>query len=246
MDTSFLVFVTIGFAAQLIDGSIGMAYGLISTSSLIAAGMPPATASAAVHMAEVFTTGASGMAHWRRGNVDRALLWRLALPGAVGGLIGAALVSSAPTQIIRIVANAYLLLMGLVVLARAFRPAPRAPDNHRHVGPLAFIGALVDAFGGGWGPVVTSTLIAKGHEPRRTVGSVSLTEFVVTTSQSAMFIALLGAAHVDVVAGLVVGGVIAAPLAAGLTARLPVRVLIVLVGIIVTALSTRSLYLALA
>jgi uncharacterized membrane protein YfcA len=230
----------------MIDGSIGMAYGLVSTSSLIAAGVPSASASAAVHLAEVFTTGASGAAHWRRGNVDRALLLRLAIPGAVGGLIGAALVSSVPTQTIRIVANVYLLLMGLVVLARAFELRPRPPADHRHVGPLAFVGALIDAFGGGWGPVVASTLIARGHEPRRTVGSVNLTEFVVTVSQSAMFIALLGVAHVDLVAALVLGGIVAAPLAARLTTRLPVRLLIALVGLMVTGLSVRSLYLAFA
>ncbi len=242
---TFLAFVAIGFVAQMIDGSIGMAYGLVSTSSLIAVGMPPASASAAVHLAEVFTTGASGAAHWRQGNVDRALLRRLAIPGAVGGLIGAALVSSVPTPTIRIVANIYLLLMGLVVLAKAFDRRPREP-NHRHIGKLAFVGALIDAFGGGWGPVVTSTLIAKGHEPRRTVGSVNLTEFVVTLSQSAMFFALLGVTHVDVVAALVVGGILAAPLAARLTGRLPVRLLIVLVGGTVAALSARSLYLAFA
>jgi hypothetical protein len=245
MDTSFLAFAAIGFVAQMIDGSIGMAYGLVSTSSLVAAGVPPAGASAAVHLAEVFTTGASGFSHWRLGNVDRGLLRRLAVPGAAGGLIGAAIVSLAPTDVIKIAANAYLLIMGLIVLGKAFDRRPR-PADHRHIGTLGFVGALIDAFGGGWGPVVSSTLIAKGHEPHRTVGSVNLTEFIVTVSQSAMFFALLGLVHLDIVLALVLGGIAAAPLAAWLTTRLPTRLLIVLVGAMVATLSARSLYLALA
>jgi hypothetical protein len=244
MEPSFLLFVLIGFVAQLVDGSIGMAYGLISTAALIATGVAPAHATAAVHLSEVFTTGASGLAHWRLGNVDRQLLRRLAVPGAIGGMIGAATVSLVPTHIIKPVINIYLVAMGLVVIARAFDVRPRVAD-HRHVGWLGFFGALIDAFGGGWGPVVSSTLLAKGHEPRQTIGSVNLTEFFVTTAQSAMFFAVLGAVHIDIVAALVLGGILAAPLGAHLTRRVPVRLLVALVGLVVVGLSARGLYMAL-
>jgi uncharacterized membrane protein YfcA len=245
MDSTLLVYALVGFAAQLIDGSISMAYGLVSTTSLIAAGVPPANATAAVHLAELFTTGASGLAHWRLGNVDRRLLRRLAIPGAIGGMIGAAAVSLAPAHVIQPAINAYLVVMGCLVIARAFDMRPRSAD-HRHVGALGFFGALIDAFGGGWGPVVASTLLAKGHEPRRTIGSVNLTEFVVTAAQSTVFFAVLGAVHLDVVAALVLGGVLAAPIGAQLTRRLPLRALIILVGLVVVGLSVRSLYSALA
>jgi uncharacterized membrane protein YfcA len=244
MDSTLLIYAAIGFAAQMIDGSIGMAYGLVSTSSLVAAGVPPANASAAVHLAEIFTTGASGYSHWRLGNVNRALLRRLAIPGVAGGFIGAAMVSVAPVEIIKIAVNIYLFIMGVAVLLRAFELRPRVAD-HRHIGPLGFFGGMVDAFGGGWGPVVSSTLIMKGHEPRRTVGTVNVTEFLVTAAQSAVFVAFLGLVHLDIVAALVVGGVIAAPIAARLTLRLPIRTLIFLVGALVAGLSARSLYLAL-
>ncbi|MBI3706301.1 MAG: sulfite exporter TauE/SafE family protein [Proteobacteria bacterium] len=245
MDATVLVYALIGFAAQLIDGSIGMAYGLISTSSLIAAGVAPASATAAVHLSEVFTTGASGLSHWRLGNVDRGLLRRLALPGVIGGAIGAAIVSVVPDNIVKPAVAAYLVIMGAIVLLKAFDRAPRAAD-HRHIGLLGFVGALIDAFGGGWGPVVASTLIAKGHDPRQTIGSVNLAEFFVTVAQSAMFFSLLGLVHLEIVVALVVGGVIAAPLAAQLTRRLPLRLLIFVVGATVACLSGRSLYFALS
>lgn len=244
MDTSFLLFVAIGFVAQLIDGSIGMAYGLISTTSLIAAGVAPAHATAAVHLSEVFTTGVSGFAHWRLGNVDRELLRRLAIPGIAGGMIGATTVGLVPTDIIKPIINVYLAVMGLVVIARAFDLRPR-PADQRHVGRLGFFGALIDAFGGGWGPVVASTLIAKGHEPRQTIGSVNLTEFFVTTAQSAMFFAVLGAVHIEIVVALVIGGAVAAPIGAHLTRRVPARFLIGVVGLMIVGLSAYGLYRAL-
>lgn len=244
MDSPLLIYALIGFAAQMIDGSIGMAYGLVSASSLVAAGVPPATASAAVHLAEIFTTGASGYSHWRLGNVNRALLRRLAIPGIAGGMIGAATISVAPGEIVRLTVSAYLLIMGVIVLLRAFDLRPRIA-NHRHVGPLGFIGGMADAFGGGWGPIVSTTLILKGHEARRTVGTVNLTEFFVTAAQSAVFFALLGLVHIDIVLALVAGGVLAAPIAARLTTRLPIRTLIFLVGGAVTLLSARNLYMVL-
>lgn len=244
MDSSFVAYLAIGFFAQLVDGSIGMAYGVISTASLIATGVPPVNATAAVHLSEVFTTGASGLAHWRLGNVDRGLLRRLAMPGVIGGLIGAATVSLAPTHIIKPVINTYLVIMGVIVVMRAFNVRPRIADQ-RHVGTLGFFGALIDAFGGGWGPIVSSTLIAKGHEPRQTIGSVNLSEFFVTSAQSAMFFAMLGVLHLEIVVALVLGGALAAPIGAQLTRRLPLRVLVLLVGAVVVGLSARSLYSAL-
>src|SRR3954469_23622064 len=194
MDSALLVYVLIGFLAQLVDGSIGMAYGLIATSSLIAAGVPPVYATAATHLSEVFTTGASGLSHWRLGNIDFGLLRPLALPGIIGGIVGALVVGFVPTDVVKPAANIYLLFMGVVVAAMAFNLRTK-PADHRHIRPLAFIGALIDAFGGGWGPIFASTLIAKWHDARRTIGSVNATEFFVTLAQSSMFFALLGVVH---------------------------------------------------
>lgn len=234
------IYVLIGFAAQLVDGSIGMAYGVVSMSVLLAAGVAPAPASAAVHVAKVFTGAASGVSHLWLGNVEWGLCRRLLIPGCIGGAAGASLVSYAPSQIVKPVVALYLIVMGVVLLAKAIRLRPRAPAAS-HVGALGFVGGLLDSLGGGWGPIVTSTLISRGHEPRRAIGSVNLAEVFVALTQSAVFGALLGLAYLDIVFGLIVGGVIAAPAAALLTRHLPARLLILLVGAAVAGISLRTL-----
>jgi uncharacterized membrane protein YfcA len=221
-----------------------MAFGVISTSFLLASGIAPAPASAAVRLAKIFVGAASGLAHWRIGNVDRVLCRRLVLPGMVGGAIGAFAVSYAPVDIVKPLMAFYLLAMGLFLVSKGLRQVTTVA-NRGPVGPLGFVGGLVDAMGGGWGPVVTSTLLARGHEPRLAIGTTNLAEFFVAMIQSAMFFAILGLVHLNIVAALVIGGVAAAPLAARLTRSLPERALIFAVGFLVSALSLYNLWLAL-
>jgi len=234
------LYVLVGFAAQIVDGAIGMAYGVISTSILLTAGMSPAPASAVVHMAKIFTGAASGLSHWRLGNVDLGMAGRLAVPGAIGAAIGAVAVSHAPLGLIKPLVAIYLTSVGGFILIRAFRKNLNLFRSPR-IGLLGWIGGLVDSFGGGWGPVVTTTLMAQGSDPRVTIGSVSLAEFFVSIVSTAVFSIALGTARLDIVIALVIGGVIAAPIGAYLTTRVPARYLIIAVGGVVAAISIRNL-----
>lgn len=241
-----LLYVAVGFAAQMIDGAIGMAYGVTASSVLLSAGVSPVTASACVHAAEVFTTGASGLAHWRLGNIDQRLVVSLMVPGMIGGAIGAYVLTSLPGEALRPWVSAYLLLLGLVILWKAFRSVPRQAAPPKGVVPLGFFGGLVDAVGGGgWGPLVTSTLLGSGGAPRTVIGSVNIAEFFVTLTISATFVATVGLSLWPIVLGLVIGGVIAAPFAALTTKHLPDRVLMVIVGGVVVGLSCRNFLKAL-
>ena len=239
-----LVFAAVGFAAQMVDGAIGMAYGLSATSVLLTLGVAPATASASVHAAEVFTTGASGLAHWRLGNVRRALVLRLAVPGVLGGVLGAYVLVGMPTAVVRVFVGLYLLALGGVVLLKALRPRPplAAAISTGRLAALGFCGGLLDAIGGGgWGAIVTSTLIGQGNAPREAIGSASLAEFFVTAAVSAAFVATVGLTLWPVIAGLVLGGVLAAPLAALAAKRVPDRLLMAAVGVVVSLLALRGL-----
>lgn len=240
-----LLFVAVGFAAQMVDGAIGMAYGVISTSVLLSLGIPPATASACVHAAETFTTAASGAAHWRFGNVDRKLLLRLAVPGAIGGAIGAYVLTNLDGDKIKPFISAYLLLVGLLIVWKALTKRVSEGAKPSRVAPLGFLGGLLDSIGGGgWGPIVTSTLIGQGTTPRYAIGSVNLAEFFVTLTISATFVATIGLELWPIISGLIIGGVIAAPFAAYATKVLPDKVLMILVGCIVAILSLRTIVAA--
>lgn len=237
-----LLFVAVGFVAQMIDGAIGMAYGVTSASVLLSLGLPPATTSACVHAAETFTTAASGAAHWRLGNVDRKLLLRLAVPGMIGGAIGAYLLTALPGEKIKPFISVYLLLIGVFIVWKALtRGTGDAPAPSR-VAPLGFIGGLLDSIGGGgWGPIVTSTLIGQGTTPRYAIGSVNLAEFFVTFTISATFVFTIGLELWPIITGLIIGGVIAAPFAAYATKHIPDKVLMIIVGCVVVILSLRSI-----
>jgi hypothetical protein len=243
---SFWAAVLVGFAAQAVDGALGMAYGITATTFLLGTGVSPAIATASVHMAEVFTTGFSGVAHVRYGNVDKSLFLRLLLPGIAGALAGAVLVTQIDGATLKPYVSAYLLAMGLFILAKAFRQIRRAARAPRHVAKLALFGGFVDTVGGGgWGPVVTTTLIGSGQDPRKTIGSVNFAEFFLSLSAATAFAVLVGPSTWPTIAGLVFGGVLAAPLAAMLTRRLSPRVLLVLVGVLITLLSAYNLSKAL-
>jgi uncharacterized protein len=243
MAEDVILFAVVGFAAQMIDCAIGMAYGLSATSVLLTLGVTPATASASVHAAEVFTTGASGLAHWRLGNVRGGLVLRLALPGMLGGVLGAYVLVGTPTAVVRVFVSAYLLALGGVILLKALRPRPPvAPLPAAQVGVLGFCGGVLDAIGGGgWGAIVTSTLIGRGNVPREAIGSASLAEFFVTAAVSATFVATVGVSLWPIIVGLVLGGVLAAPFAALVARRLPDRPLMVIVGVVVALLALRGL-----
>ena len=236
-----LLFVGIGLLAQLVDGALGMAYGLISNSILLALGLPPALASATVHTAEIFTTGVSGASHAWFGNVRWKLFWQLAIPGALGGMLGACFLASVAGDTIRPFVNVYLLMLGAMVLLRAFG---RRLTRHQvqHSGVLGFLAGLLDAIGGGgWGPLATSTLIARGGNVRGTIGSVNAAEFVVAVSVSATLAWHAGTTHWPIVLGLVLGGVIAAPFAAWLIRHLPERAVLVAVGSVIVLISLGQL-----
>lgn len=235
-----------GFLAQLVDGSLGMGYGVSSTTFLLGLGLPPAMASAAVHTSEVFASAASGLAHVRFGNVEKSLVWRLAVPGVLGGVLGATLLARLPPERVRPVVTVYLLLMGLAILLRAFRPGREAPTRIPLV-PLGLVGGFCDAVGGGgWGPIVTTTLVARGNDVRTTVGSVNTAEFFVTVAQAASFLVLLGLTPGRALVGLVLGSVAAAPIAAHLCRILPRRAMTIGVGVLIVGLSVRTLLMLLS
>jgi len=242
----FAQYVFAGFVAQLIDGALGMAYGVTCSSLLLSFGLTPASASASVHLAEVVTSGISGHFHWRLGNVDRQLFRNLLWPGMIGGAVGAYLLVSLPAEPLRPWVAIYLALMGgrIVVKAWSGRP-PARPSSHR-LEFLGFTGGLLDAVGGGgWGPIVTSTLIGRGHEPRLAIGSVNRAEFFVTIVQSSVFAVSLHQLNWQAVAGLCLGGALAAPLGAHVASRVRAENLMMLVGLLILALSLRIFVLAL-
>jgi hypothetical protein len=248
MDTSILIFILVGFIAQIIDGAMGMAYGVSSNTFLLSLGIPPAAASASVHMAEVVTTGVSGISHWRLGNINWKLVRILLIPGVIGGIAGAYLLTSVDGNVIKPYISAYLLIMGVVILVKAFRnPTPSNGQHGARIGVLGLIGGFCDAVGGGgWGPVVTTTLVARGDNPRFTIGSVNFSEFFVTFAQSVVFVLTLSfAEYWQIILGLLIGGVIAAPLAAIMAKKLPVKALMIMVGTLIIILSIRTIYLSL-
>ncbi len=238
-------FIIAGFVAQMIDGALGMAYGVTSTTILTSLGVPNKFASAAVHASEVVTTGISGLSHWRMGNVHFDLARKLVIPGVLGGVIGAYILTNLETPWLKPAVALYLAIMGLVIILRAFKAlAPR--EVRSWLIPLGFAGGFMDAIGGGgWGPIVTSTLVARGNAPRFTVGSVNLTEFFITTAQSITFVLALGTTQFmeygKIILGLLIGGAVAAPLAAFAAKKLPHRPFMLLVGVLIVVLNVRVL-----
>lgn len=240
----FLTFAAIGFAAQIVDGALGMGFGLVANAVLLAIGTPPAASSAAIHAAKVFTGGASALSHaWFR-NIDRRVFLHLVLPGMIGGVLGAAVLQHAPPEPLRVAIGVYLALMGAWMLARAVRN--RVARKRVHAlgahGTGLVAGTLDAVGGGGWGAVVTSSLIAQGAEARYAVGTTNAAEFFVAIAISAALTASLGVVSWVWLGGLVAGGIVAAPVAAWLTRHLQMRVLTAMVGFAVIALSVHSLW----
>lgn len=234
----WLPLVAVGFVAQLIDGALGMAFGLVSTSAMLALGVPLANASAAVHTAEVFTTAASGYAHLRAGNVNKRLLLALAVSGALGGVTGAVILSNVDGKVIRPFVIGYMLLMGFLILLRCWRRAPGVTASPRFVAPLGLTGGFLDAIGGGgWGPIVTSTLLGAGQAPRYVLGTVALSEFFVTVATATAFLGSLGLVHVEHLLALVAGGILAAPFGSLVAKHMQPRPLMLMVGLLICGLA---------
>ena len=244
-DTDFLFSILIGFAAQVVGSSLGMAYSVTCSSVLLTMGISPAMVSATVHSSEVVNRLVSGLSHFRFGNVDTRIFKRLALFGMLGAFIGAFVVTSLPVAILRPAIAGLLLIMGLrILLTGVWRPQIRPRETR--LAPLGFIGGFVDVIGGGgWGPVVTSTLVLRGNQTHMVVGSINFAKFFVAVVESATLIILLKTPRWDLIGGLIIGGVLAAPLAAWSCRKIPARALTILVGTLVCALSVRTLVKAL-
>ena len=245
LDSKFYWMIAAGFLAQLVDGALGMGYGVVSTTVLMSLGVNLSAISGSIHTAEMFSSGASGYSHYKFGNVNKKLFKALLIPGIAGAVLGAFLLSKFGDtygNYIRPLIAAYTMLLGLRILVIAFRKKNNKPKKVKRVGWLAGAGGFLDSFGGGgWGPLVTSTLISKGRSPRFVIGSVSITEFFVTLASALTFFTMIGVSHWQVIVGLIIGGVVAAPLAARLAGKLPTKTMFICVGIMVVIWSLRVL-----
>jgi uncharacterized membrane protein YfcA len=241
---AFWLYVLAGFIAQMIDGTLSMGYGVSATTLLLTLGVPPAGASASVHTAEVVATAFSAYNHWRVGNVIASFVKKLLIPGAIGAIAGAYILTRVPGEAIKPFIAAYLLLMGLIIVAKAWRRTVHV-GSEKHLAPLGLAGGFLDSIGGGgWGPIVAGTLLARGNEPRTTIGSVAFAEFFVTVAASATLLLTIGVRDWMPIAGLALGGAIASPIAARLTGRIPARPLMIAAGLLIIALSARTIWLA--
>jgi len=243
IDSSFLLYVLAGFTAQMIDGALGMAYGITATTFLLSFGIAPAASSASVHASEVFTSGVSGLMHLKFGNVNSKLFRSLLIPGVLGAILGAYILYSFEhyNYIIKPLVSAYTLILGLIIIFKALKK-DKIRQKIKKIFPLALIGGFLDSIGGGgWGPIVASTLIVRGRNPKYTIGSVNLAEFFIALSSSLTFVTLIGLTHWTIIGGLIIGGMIAAPLAAYLANKIPTKSIMLLVGIVVIILSLKRL-----
>jgi uncharacterized membrane protein YfcA len=241
-DYKLLLFIGAGFVAQLIDGALGMAYGVSCTSLLLGMNLSPAIASASVHVSEVFTSGVSGISHLSFKNIHKKLFFRLVFFGVAGGVIGAWFLSDVINgNYIKPFISAYLLVLGVIIFRRAFLKHEQKGEIKK-VGLLAIFGGFMDAVGGGgWGPIVTTNLIHKGSNPRRTIGTVNVAEFFVALFSSGVFIAIVGTTSIKTILGLIIGGVIAAPIAAYVVKIVNYRYMLAAVGILISGLSIYNL-----
>ncbi len=246
-DLAYLLpFIAVGFAAQLVDGALGMAFGVISNTLLVAViGLPPAQASQKVHLVECFTTAVSGISHLLHGNIDKRLFFSLLIPGVTGGVLGAYVLTSLDAALVKPFVLTYLSAIGIYLVWRGvFYPPAIRPA--KLIAPLGLFGGFLDAVGGGgWGPVVTSNLLIQGADPRKVVGTVSAVEFFLTITVSAAFIYHLGLGEVaGATLGLLIGGLLGAPLGAWAAKHFPVKQMLILVGVVLTLTSAYGVYKA--
>lgn len=245
---ALLPFIAVGFAAQMIDGALGMAFGVISNTLMVGVlGIPPALASQRVHIVECFTTATSGISHLFHGNIDKKLFFRLLIPGVTGGVLGAYVLSSLDASVVKPWVLIYLAGIGVYLLVRGILYPPKIRDAN-WVAPLGLVGGFLDAAGGGgWGPVVTSNLLIQGADPRKVVGTVNSVEFFLTLTVSATFVWQLGFADLaGATLGFLIGGIAAAPLGAWAAKHIPAKAMLIMVGVVLTLTSLYGAYSAFA
>ena len=236
------IFLLIGIFAQLVDSTLGMGYGATSTSFLMSFGVPPAISSMGVHVAEMFTTGASAISHYRFKNINKKLVLNLLIPGVIGSILGAyLLVDVIDGQVIKPYIAAYMIVLAIVILIKGLRGKVQKKKT-KNLGALAIFGGFMDSIGGGgWGPIVTSTLMGQGRDPRYTIGSVNTAEFAISFASGITFLLFGGISGWQVIVGLVLGGLIAAPFGAYLVNKIPRKPVTVLVALLLIFLSLRTL-----
>src|SRR5690606_27609262 len=241
-DQTFFMFLLAGFLAQIVDGALGMAYGVTSNSLLLSFGLSPKLASAAVHTAEVFTTGVSGLSHIRFGNFHKALFLKLVIPGVISSSIGAYLLGSViDGAVIKPYINVYLMFLGIVILYKAILKRITKENNLKHAGIYAVFGGILDAIGGGgWGPIVTSNLIRQGNQPNIIIGTVNTAEFFVTFFSAGILIYFTGISSWQIILGLIIGGTLAAPFGAYIVKLVPPKTMMIAVGILIIITSMYS------
>lgn len=242
LNYDFVIFLLIGIFAQLVDGTLGMGYGATSTSFLISFGVPPATSSMGVHVAEMFTTGASAISHHRFKNINKKLVLNLLIPGVIGSILGAYLLADViDGNVIKPYIAIYMIILAVLIIIKGLRKNIQKKKTKR-IGILAVFGGFMDAIGGGgWGPIVTSTLVGQGRNPRYTIGSVNTAEFAISFASGVTFILFDGISGWPLIAGLIIGGVIAAPIGAYFVNKIPRKPITVLVGLLLIFLSVRTL-----
>lgn len=237
-----IFFILIGFAAQFVDGFLGMAYGISANTLLIGMGISPVQASASIHIAELFTTSVSGFSHYGFGNVDIPLVKKLILPGVIGATTGAIVLVWMPLDIMKVLVACYLLVMGGTILYKAYKNHIAEQVRH-HVVPLGFLGGFLDAAGGGgWGTIVASSLVAKGSIPRLAIGTVNAAEFFIAFASSLVFIVSINTLNWTIVVGLALGGALSAPLAAYFARHMPAKRFMVVIGIVIMILSSYIIF----
>lgn len=243
---AILPFIAVGFAAQLVDGALGMAFGVICNTLLVGVmGVPPALASQRVHIVECFTTATSGLSHLFHRNIDSKLFVRLLVPGMIGGIAGAYVLTSLDASVVKPFVLLYLTGIGIYLLVRGILYPPKIREA-KAIAPLGLLGGFLDAVGGGgWGPVVTSNLLIQGADPRKVVGTVNAVEFFLTLTVSATFIFRLGFADLaGATLGLLIGGLLAAPIGAWAAKHFPAKTMLILVGVVLTLTSAYGVYRA--
>jgi uncharacterized membrane protein YfcA len=234
-----------GSIAALIDGSLGMAYGVTGTAFLLGYGISPIKAVAYIHIAEIFVSGSSGLNHWRIGNVDAKLFKKLLIPGIIGAILGALIITKIKIPYLSIVISIYLLFMGIFLIAKAYAKIKlQFKQKNSVVIPLAVTGGFVDgAGGGGWGPVVTTSLLGGKMMPKKVIGTVNASEFFINLASATAFLFLVKVTDWEALAGLIIGGFLITPYAAKATSRMSVKMILTVVGCLITALSIRKLYI---
>jgi len=243
IDQTFFWFMLAGFLAQIIDGALGMAYGVTSNSLLLSFGLSPKLASAAVHTAEVFTTGVSGLSHIRFGNFDKKLFFQLVIPGVISASVGAFLLGNIlDGKIIKPYINGYLIILGVVILIKAFKSKINTEKNTKNAPVLALFGGFLDSIGGGgWGPIVTSNLINRGNTPHIIIGTVNTAEFFVTFFSAGILIFFAGINSWQIILGLIIGGTLAAPFGAYITKKIPRKTIMIMVAVLIISTSLYGL-----